>query len=295
MSSPHKTSSLSAERLAKLLPSKTINQSLFIFDELPSTNTFALELAKDSAPSGTVVLTDRQTAGRGRLQRSWFSPPETNIYGSLILIVDTPFQNLGWIPLMAGAAISEAIEQQTNIHITLKWPNDILVSEHKVGGVLCESFINRDTARTCVVIGFGINVNVPKSAFPKDLLPVTTSLHLHTKKKLDRHLLLQSIIMTLDKACDTLISEGPTACKLTYSACCRTLGHQVHVQFPDGSHLEGLAQSIGEHGQLQVRPSASRQPGESNDLIDIHAGDILHLRRRRPSQDSPKSSSNIGD
>lgn len=284
MPSPHKTSSLSTERLTGLLPSKTLNQSLFIFEELPSTNTFALELAKHSAPSGTVVLADQQTAGRGRLQRSWFSPPETNIYGSLIFIVDTPFQSLGWIPLMAGTAIADAIQRQTNIHITLKWPNDILVNEHKVGGVLCESFVNRETTKTCVVIGFGINVNLPKSAFLKDLPPMTTSLHLHTKESLDRHLLLQSIIMTLEQAWDTLISEGPTACKLAYSACCSTLGNEVHVQFPDGSHLEGQAQSIGKHGQLQVRPSTSRQPGRSDDLIDIHAGDILHLRKPEHDQ-----------
>ena len=136
---------LSPETLAALLPSKTLGQSLFVFEELPSTNTFALELAKNSTPHGTIVLADRQTAGRGRLQRSWFSPPGANIYGSVIFSLNMPFPSLGWIPLMAGTAIAQAIEDNTTIDITLKWPNDILIAERKVGGILCESFNRNST------------------------------------------------------------------------------------------------------------------------------------------------------
>ncbi len=269
---------LSPETLAALLPTKTLKQSLFVFDELLSTNTFALELAKSPIPQGTVILADRQTAGRGRLQRSWFSPPEANIYGSLIFSFNNQFQAIGWIPLMAGTAIALAIEDNTNIDITLKWPNDILISERKVGGILCESF-KRNSTETCVVIGFGINVNLPESSFPKELEPIATSLQIQSHQTLDRHHLLKSIITALEQAWETLISQGPQACQLAYISRCSTLGKQIRVQFPDGSELEGMAQSIGEQGQLQMIPSPSDAKEQSARILDVHAGDIRHIRK----------------
>ena len=214
---------LSSETLAALLPSKTLNQSLFVFEELNSTNTFALELAKNPISQGTVVLADSQTAGRGRLQRSWFSPKGANIYGSLVFSFNSPIQTIGWVPLMAGIAIAQAIEDHVEIGITLKWPNDILIDERKVGGILCESF-KRNSTETCVVIGFGINVNLSEAAFPKDLKLIATSLQIQSQHALDRHHLLKSIITTLEQGWEALISQGPQACQLAYSSRCSTLG-----------------------------------------------------------------------
>jgi len=269
---------LSSETIAALLPSKTLNHSLFVFKELTSTNTFALELAKTPLSQGTVVLADRQTAGRGRLQRSWFSPPGANVYGSLVFSFNSEFQAMGWIPLMAGTAIAQAIEDHAEIGINLKWPNDILVDERKVGGILCESF-KRSSTETCVVIGFGINVNLPETAFPKDLELIATSLQIESQRPLERHHLLKAIISTLEQGWEALISEGPQTCLLTYSTRCSTLGKQVQVQFPDGSELEGMAQSIGEHGQLQITPSPSDAKERSARILDVHAGDIRHIRK----------------
>ncbi len=269
---------LSPEILAALLPSKILKQSLFVFDQLPSTNTFALELAKNPIRQGTVILADSQTAGRGRLQRSWFSPPGANIYGSLIFSFSSQLQTIGWIPLMAGMAIAQAIEDRAEIGITLKWPNDILIDERKVGGILCESF-KKSPTETCVVIGFGINVNLSESAFPNDLELTATSLQIHSQHPLDRHLLIKSIITTLEQGWEALISQGPQACHHTYSSRCSTLGKQVQVQFPDGSELEGMAQSIGEQGQLQMRPSPSDAKEQSVRILDVHAGDIRHIRK----------------
>ncbi len=269
---------LSSKTLAALLPSKTLNQSLFVFNELVSTNTFALELAKKPISQGTVVLADSQTAGRGRLQRSWFSPPGANIYGSLLFSCNSQFQTTGWIPLMAGIAIAKAIEDHAEIGITLKWPNDILIDERKVGGILCESF-KKSPTETCVVIGFGINVNLPESAFPKDLELIATSLQIQAQRPLERYDLLKSIITTLEKGWEALTSQGPQACQLAYSSRCSTLGKQIQVQFPDGSELEGMAQSIGEQGQLQMIPSPSDAKEQSDRMLDVHAGDIRHIRK----------------
>ncbi len=268
---------LSPEILADLLPSKILGESLFIFEEINSSNTFALEIAKAGAQQGTVVLADSQTAGRGRLQRSWFSPPGTNIYGSLIFSCSASPLTLGWIPLMAGLAIAEAIDEATKIKITLKWPNDILINEYKLGGILCESF-KRNPDETSVVIGFGINVNVPESAFPKEIKETATSLQIHANHPIDRHQLLKFIIPAVEEGWKNLMTQGPKACQSAYPQRCSTIGQQILVEFPDGSSQEGTAASIGEQGQLQMSPFPSSTPGESDKILNVHAGDIRHIR-----------------
>ena len=179
---------------------------------------------------------------------------------------------------MAGMAIAQAIEDHADIGITLKWPNDILVDERKVGGILCESF-KRSSTETCVVIGFGINVNLSESAFPKDLEQIATSLQIQSQHPLNRYHLLKSIITTLEQGWEALITQGPQAYQLAYSSRCSTLGKQIQVQFPDGSELEGMAQSIGEQGQLQMIPSPSDAKEKSARIVDVHAGDIRHIRK----------------
>ena len=178
---------------------------------------------------------------------------------------------------MAGTTIAEAIENDTNVHVNLKWPNDLLVNEQKVGGILCESF-NKSAGETCVVIGFGLNVNLPETIIPQDLQPFTTSLHVYTKHQIDRHRLLGTIITNLEQDWQTLMTEGSGAFRPSYTARCSTLGTQIRVQFPDGKHLEGLAQSIGEQGQLQIvtTPSVTK---EQSARIVIQAGDIQHIRK----------------
>ena len=268
---------LSRTTLAALLPTKKLDESLFVFDELPSTNALALELAKKHAPSATVILADRQTAGRGRWARSWFSPPSVNIYGSLIFYFKNPFQAAGWIPLMAGVAIAEAIEDTTGIAIALKWPNDVLIAEQKLGGILCESF-SRGSTETCMVIGFGINVNLSQSALPEELRSFATSLLIKCQHHVDRENLLKQIILSLEQGYASLLTQGPQGWHSRYSSRCATIGRKIRVQFPDGSQLHGLAQSIGTHGQLQVAPSPSDFQGKSARIVDIYSGEILHIR-----------------
>ena len=223
---------LSPEKLASLLPTKILDTSLFVFSELPSTNTFALNLAKKGTPEGTVVVADKQTAGRGRLKRDWFSPAEANIYGSLIFSFKGHPKDLGWIPLMVGMSIAQAIEDSTNILIQLKWPNDLLIHEQKVGGILCESF-KHDSTETGVVIGFGLNVNLSKSEFPKELQDRATSLSIHSQYSLDRHQLLKNIIPTIEKGWKALKTKGPLSCQAEYTKRCDTLGKHILVNFPE--------------------------------------------------------------
>jgi BirA family biotin operon repressor/biotin-[acetyl-CoA-carboxylase] ligase len=270
---------LSPTKLAALLPSKKLGETLFVFDELASTNTFALERARKHAPGATVILADKQTAGRGRLDRSWFSPAKSNIYGSLLFYHDNNIQHPGWIPLMAGVAIARALETQKGIRIHLKWPNDLLIEERKVGGVLCESFSNNNKEKNkCVVIGFGINVNLSQSEFPQDLQDKATSLQIQCQRPLDREDLITQIITSLEKGWKDLTSKGHQFWLEEYNNLCVTIGQTIQVQFPDGNQLQGRAHSIGEHGQLRVIPSPSDPNEQSVRMRDIHSGEILHIR-----------------
>ncbi len=177
---------------------------------------------------------------------------------------------------MAGVAIAEAIEKITNIRINLKWPNDLLIMDRKLGGILCESF-KRNSRESCVVIGFGINVNLTQSAIPEDLKPIATSLSIHAQRKVDRHHLIQAIIQTLEGKWERLCTQGQTACQTSYSERCNTLGKQVVVQYPDGRKLEGLAQAIGDNGQLQIQPKPYGDTKQSGRIVEVHAGDIRHI------------------
>jgi BirA family transcriptional regulator, biotin operon repressor / biotin---[acetyl-CoA-carboxylase] ligase len=268
---------LSHTKLVSLLPSKKLGETLYVLAELPSTNTFAWERAKKHAPSATVILADKQTAGRGRLNRSWFSPADSNIYGSLLFIHDKIIQHLGWIPLMAGVAIARALETQTGIRIHLKWPNDLLIAERKVGGVLCESFSIGQQSK-CVVIGFGINVNLSQSEFPHDLQDSATSLQIQCHRPLDRESLIMQIIASLEKGWEDLTLKGHQSCLAEYNKRCATIGHTIQVHFPDGSQLQGMAHSIGKDGQLRVTLSPSDSNEQSAKICDVHSGEVLHIR-----------------
>ena len=268
---------VSSTKLAALLPSKKFGETLYIFDELASTNAFAMEKAKNQALSGTVILADRQTAGRGRLDRSWFSPGKSNIYGSLLFVHETPIQYLGWVPLMAGVAIAQAIEQQASIRIDLKWPNDLVIGGRKLGGILCDSFRN-PKHHSCVVIGFGINVNLSQPEFPIELQTSATSLKIHCHGAVDREELIMKVITSLEKNWETLKANGPLYYLEEYTHWCVTIGQPIQILFPDGSQLQGLAHSIGEHGQLRVIPSPSDSNDQSARIRNIHSGEILHLR-----------------
>lgn len=268
---------LSALKLSAFLPSKTLGESLFIFEELDSTNAFALERARASTPAGTLILADKQTAGRGRFNRAWFSPADANIYGSLLCLLEPGFRGgVGWIPLMAGVTITQALEAQTGISIQLKWPNDLLVAEHKVGGILCESLTHQD--HICVVIGFGINVNLSQGDFPRELRTRATSLQMACRHPLDRETLIMHIVTSLENGWNHLMVQGHAFWLQEYQKRCATLGQMIHVQFPDGTQFQGLAHSLGESGQLRIIPSPSASKEPSARMRDIHSGEIVHLR-----------------
>jgi BirA family transcriptional regulator, biotin operon repressor / biotin---[acetyl-CoA-carboxylase] ligase len=268
---------LSFDSIRSTLATQSLGHSLYIHQELGSTNTEALSLAQGGAAHGTVVVAEGQSGGHGRHGRVWFSPPGVNIYCSIILRElgrNLPLpQWLSWIPLVSAVAVAEAIQQVAAIRLSLKWPNDLLLHERKIGGILCESTFATANA-PIVVIGIGLNVNLPLESFPEELRAIATSLYEASQQPIDRNCLLAQLLLELEHCLIELGSHGTVHLRHAYVSRCATLGRQVRVLFSNDQHLIGTAEAISADGSLQVR--ASSPPSEA--LIDVRAADVIHLK-----------------
>lgn len=272
---------LTLNDIRSTLATNAFGQQIHLYRELASTNSEAMSLAQTGAAHGTLVLTESQTDGRGRQARVWFSPPGVNLYCSLIVRGLGPglsLQNwLSWVPLTTALAIAEAVQTVTGLSLSLKWPNDLLLHERKVGGILCESSLASPTDPV-VVIGIGLNVNVPGESFPEDLRSIATSLCRATPHPIDRNRLLAQLLLELEQGLDELRTHGPVRLRQAYQARCSTLGKRVRALLGPEQELAGTAEAIAADGALQLRPLASASDLPPAPLIDVRAADILHLR-----------------
>lgn len=277
---------MTSSALAASLSTTTLGRSLHILEETPSTNTAALALAQNGAADGSVVVAEVQTAGRGRLGRHWFSPPGKNLYASVVLrrtpVSEQAVQWLNWVPLVSALAVGRAIQVMTGLQPSLKWPNDILLGERKVGGLLCESS-GLGTLGSFVIVGIGLNVNVWREAFPEDLRDRATSLAAETGHPFDRVAVLAMILSELELRYDAFFSGRFADIAHEYDLRCSTVGQHVRVDMARGTYIEGLAESIAADGSLRVRVQDSTVVSERGTVIDVRCGDITHLRSLQPS------------
>jgi BirA family transcriptional regulator, biotin operon repressor / biotin---[acetyl-CoA-carboxylase] ligase len=237
-----------------------------------STNADLLARAADGEPEGAVLAAEQQHAGRGRLGRTWVSPPRAALTFSVLLRpVAVPRARLGWLPLLAGVAVAAAVRAVAAVDAQLKWPNDVLVGPAKLAGILAEA------AGDAVVIGIGVNVSTGREDLPPPgpgALPAT-SLRLLGSPVLDRTRLLAGILAGLERRYLTWSREsGDTersGLRAEYTRLCATLGRQVRVELPGGRLLDGLAADLDADGRLLI--SVPPDPG-----LPVAAGDIVHLR-----------------
>ncbi|MDH5347950.1 MAG: biotin--[acetyl-CoA-carboxylase] ligase, partial [Nitrospira sp.] len=198
---------LSVDAIRSTLETEALGHPLYIHQDLPSTNREAHTLAQNGATHGTVVLAESQSAGYGRHGRPWFSPPGLNLYCSTIIRgmrFTTPLAHwLSWIPLISALAAVEAAQQVTAVSLALKWPNDLLLSQRKVGGILCESLF-LTPSDPVIVIGIGLNVNVAPDAFPEDLRSIAASLSEISQQAIDRNRLVAQFLLELEHCLDEL-------------------------------------------------------------------------------------------
>ena len=255
------------------LTTQALGQSIHILTETASTNSLGMTLAESGDPHGTVILAEQQTAGKGRLGRSWVSPPRKNIYCSIILRDPCLQKHLTWIPLATGLALSEAIQKTQTITSSLKWPNDILIRNKKLAGILCQS-TSRGQSAGGVIVGFGVNVNAGPEDFPADLQTTSTSLFQESGQLCHRNRLLASMFNHLERWYDQLASHNIDTVKSAYSAACSTLGMDVRCTLKESKEIRGHATAIGIDGSLQVIPfdQGAKHP------IEIHSADVIHVR-----------------
>jgi len=175
-----------------------IGRNLEYYSRLASTNDEAWELITEKAPSGSIVITDNQFKGRGRFGNEWISAPSMGLTFSLILY---DLKNLHKLPFMIGVSVCEALKE-FNFKIKLKWPNDIILNDKKIGGILCESK-NINNGKT-VVIGLGMNVNEKADDFPENLRKSAISLSMVSNKTFQRERVLAKILNHFEKNLDLL-------------------------------------------------------------------------------------------
>mgnify|MGYP003385820282 FL=1 len=275
------SSPLTLNDIRSTLETKRLGQHLHIHQSLASTNSEAMTLAQNGAEDGTVVVAETQSAGRGRHARTWFSPPGLNLYCSIIVrglgqslsLADW----LSWVPLTTALAAAEAVQCVAATSLALKWPNDLLLDERKVGGILCESSL-AIPENPIVVIGIGLNVNVPRELFPDELRPIATSLFESSHRLIDRNRLLAQLLLDLEQSLDELRGHGPSRLLQAYQRRCTTLGRQVRVILGADEELLGTAVAITADGTLQVRPSTEGSGTDKAPLVDVRAGDVIHVR-----------------
>lgn len=263
-------SALTAEPLTRaLVRPGGLWRDVRVVAETGSTNTDLL--AGGGAPSGSVLVADAQTAGRGRQGRAWTSPPGAGLTFSLLVrpaAVDAG--RLPWLPLVAGTAVATAVTRICVLGVRLKWPNDVLVvpgegESRKLAGILTER------SGDAVAVGVGLNVSTPAAELPS---PAATSLALEDSRWVSRQELLVTILREFEAAYTAWQRAGGDAdasgCRQAYRHLSATLQRQVRLELPEGGELRGLAHDVDEAGRLVVLTDSGERA--------VSAGDVVHVR-----------------
>ncbi|MBN2075930.1 MAG: biotin--[acetyl-CoA-carboxylase] ligase [Dehalococcoidales bacterium] len=241
------------------LDTRMIGQRILYYPSVTSTNEIAKMEAGRGIQEGAVVIADEQTAGRGRLKRSWLTPAG-NIAMSIVLYPEK--QILPSLIMMASLAVSHSIEVNTGLETQIKWPNDVLINSRKVCGILIESDVRKEAIRYAL-IGIGININAGKDILSGIQTPVT-SLLIEAGKEVSRLLIIKKLLKAMDNLYYTVISGGSVFSEWRNRLV--TLGKEVRVT--SGKEvIEGVAESVDKDGSLLVRSP----DGSLNKVI---AGDV---------------------
>lgn len=239
-----------AKALQSRLTGRRIGCRLHFEETVDSTNRIAMELAEGGAPEGTVVLADRQTAGRGRLQRSWQSPPGCNLYLSILLRPEIPPHDASQITLLSGVAVAEALTLFCHEGVGIKWPNDLLIRGRKVCGILTELRTAAERIDS-VIVGIGLNVNMERGDFDPAHRETATSLREETGREHSREDLLFALCERFESWYGTFLGEGFLPVREGWLARTEMAGKRLRVLFCDEVR-EGVFAGIDRDGALLI-------------------------------------------
>ncbi len=257
------------EEILRRLTSRWLGRHIHYYQDVDSTNRAAQELARQGAAEGTAVLAERQLCGRGRQGRTWHSPAGVGLYSSWILRPALPPHQVQLLTLTVAVAVARAISAQTLLSPKIKWPNDILIGEKKVAGILTEAEATGERIAH-VVAGVGINVNHTAAELGQPLEALATSLRLEVGRLVERSALAAQLFVELETWYERLRGRDPSGILDEWRRHAATLGRRVRV-FLGQTTVEGTALDVTNEGALLVEQ-------RNGSRTVVHAGDVEHLR-----------------
>ena len=239
-------------------------REIYYYDEVDSTNDVAKKLAEDGAPHGTLVITEMQTAGKGRRGRNWSSPKGSGIWMTFILRPQIGPDRASMLTLVSAMAVQKAIEKETGLKAVIKWPNDIVVNGKKVCGMLTEMSAELEWINY-VVVGIGINANTKE--FPEEIADVATSLSIELGRNITRSNLVAGFGAAFEGYYDRFIKNGDMSDLMDeYNKNLANLDNKVKILDPKGEYT-GISQGINKAGELLVTAE------DGNDRI-VRSGEV---------------------
>ncbi|SIQ29790.1 BirA family transcriptional regulator, biotin operon repressor / biotin-[acetyl-CoA-carboxylase] ligase [Paenibacillus macquariensis] len=251
--------------LTNALNTVVMGSDLEIIKTTVSTQEEARQRAELGAPEGTVIIAEEQTGGKGRLGRKWFSPYGKGIWMSLVLRPQQSLEYTSQLTLLSGVAVCRAIRKTTGLDVGIKWPNDILMNQRKVCGILLESTVEDKVVRYCIA-GIGISVNVDSAEYPEDLRDIATSLKAESGGIVDRTLLIAAVLEEFETLYQLYAQEGFLPIASLWEALSVTINHEVVFNTTQGLR-EGLAVGLDPSGALLV------DTGMGN-IVPVISGDV---------------------
>lgn len=255
---------LSLNELKSRIRNRWAGKEIYFYEETGSTNADAKSLGEAGAPHGTVVVADKQNAGRGRRGRTWESPAGKDIYFTILLRPEFPPDKAAGLTLAMALSVVQAIGAECSLEAGIKWPNDVVMNGKKICGILTEMSVERDYIQH-VVTGVGINVNL--EVMPEEIREAATSLFLESGKKTARAALLQAVLKKFEQNYEKYARDLDMSSMVAdYDACLVNRDSQVRILDPKGE-WEGIARGINASGELLVE----NQAGET---VTVYAGEV---------------------
>ena len=252
------------------LAGKMIGDPLYYYEQIDSTNDEAFRLGAGGSPEGTALIAECQSAGKGRMQRVWHSPAGANIYTSIILRPQFEVTRAPQISIAAGVAVAETLNRYCPDVVRIKWPNDVLIGERKVCGILAQMKLSGSKI-DFVVLGMGINVNLQHAQFPEDIQSIATSLAIEAGREISRPELIISLYENLTKWYKILVVRGFDPVRQAWTGLTPMMGQAVRVMF-QGEVVSGCAIGLGEDGSLNLLTAGNKE-------VNVSAGDATIIKR----------------
>ena len=241
---------ISKEKIESCLKTKILGRKIHYYQVLSSTNKLAKNLALHGASEGTLVIAEKQTEGKGRLNRKWFSP-NGGLWFSIILKPKIKTFEASKLTFPISLAIAETIRKTFNLNVEIKWPNDILINNRKVCGILTES-VTKEKKLKFVVVGIGLNVNINLKEFPENLRCSATTLKEELKRNVKLEHLLCELLFQIEREYELFLNEDFRKILERWKNFASFLGKRIKILM-NGKLYEGIAEDVDNEGKLVVK------------------------------------------